>query len=124
MSKLNPNIIFVQEAEEVLAATVQRGESLLLNGIDHFSDVMSWLNLAHLSLEYVPSCQGSFDSLCLDGRGSNRDILEIGLSILRDAVKKVHSPVYFSLSPPSHDYQALVRFYSGEGVVSDGLYVW
>ena len=124
MSRLSPNIIFVQEAEEVLEATVERGESLLLNGVDHFSDVMSWLNLAHLSLEFVPSCQSSFDSLCLDDRGSNREIVEIGLSILRDAVKKAHSPLYFSLSPPSHDYQALVRFYHNEGMVSDGLYVW
>jgi hypothetical protein len=124
MSRLNPNIIFVQEAEEVLEATVQRGESLLVNGVDHFSDVMSWLNLAHLSLEFVPSCQSSFDSLCLDGRGSNREIVEIGLSILRDGLRKIHSPVYFSLSPPSHDYQALVRFYFDEGSVSDALYVW
>ena len=124
MSRLNPNIVFVQEAGEVLEATVQRGESLLCNGVDHFSDVMSWLNLAHLSLEFLPSCQSSFDSLCLEGGGSNMQIVEIGLSILRDALRKIHSPVYFSLSPPSHDYQALVRFYSGEGVVSDGLYVW
>ena len=85
---------------------------------------MSWLNLGHLSLEYVPSCQSSLDSLCLDGRGSNRQVVEIGLSILRDGLRKVHSPCYFSLSGPSEAYQALVRFYRNEGVVSDGLYVW
>jgi hypothetical protein len=124
MSRLSPNIIFVQEAEEVLKATIERGESLLLNGVDHVSDVMSWLNLSHLSLEYVPSCQSSFASLCIDGRGSNRQLVETGLSILRDAVKKIHSPVHFSLATPSEDYKALVRLYANEGVVSDDLYVW
>lgn len=29
MSRLNPDIIYVLEAEEVLKATIQRGESLL-----------------------------------------------------------------------------------------------
>jgi hypothetical protein len=124
MSRLNPNIIFEREAEEILKIAVERGEFLLMNGVDHFSDVLSWLNLARLSLEYVPSCQSSFDTLCFDGRGSNREIVETGLSILRDALKKVHRPIYFNLSPPSQDYQALVRFYSGEGEISDGLYVW
>ena len=124
MSRLNPNIIFVQEAEEVMKATIERGEFLLMNGVDHFSDVMSWLNLAHLSLEVVPSCQSSFNSLCVEGDGSNRQSVEIGLSILRDAVKKIHSPIYFSLTSPSEAYQSLVRFYFDEGVVSDGLYVW
>jgi hypothetical protein len=124
MSKLNPNIIFVQEAEEVLEATVQRGESLLCNGVDHISEVMSWFNLAHLSLEYVPSCQSSFDTLCLDEHASNRQLVGTGLSILRDALRKIHSPAYFSLNSPSEAYQALVRFYFDEGVVSHGLYVW
>jgi hypothetical protein len=95
-----------------------------VNGVDHVSEVMGWFNLAHLSLEYVPSCQSSLTLLCLDGRGSNKQLVELGLSILRDAVNKIHSPVYFSLAPPSEPYRALVRFYSGEGVISDGLYVW
>jgi hypothetical protein len=124
MSRLCPQIIFVEEAEEVLQATIQRGESLLLKGVDHVSEVMSWFNLSHLSLEYVPSCQHSLTLLCLDGCGSNRQLVEIGLSILRDALNKIHSPVFFSLAPPSEEYQALVRLYSGEGVLSDGLYVW
>ncbi|MGO9116846.1 MAG: hypothetical protein ACLQPD_04450 [Desulfomonilaceae bacterium] len=124
MSRLNPDIIYVQEAEEVLEATIQRGESLLQNGVDHFSDVMSWLNLAGVSLEFVPSCQRSFNLLCLDERSTNRQIVETGLSILRDALTKIHSLVYFNFNSPSEEYQALVRFYSGEGLMSDGFYVW
>lgn len=124
MSRLNPDIIYVLEAEEVLKATIQRGESLLQNGVDHFSDVMSWLNLAGVSLELVPVCQRSFNSLCFYEHRTNRQIVEIGLSILRDALAKIHSPIYFSFNSPSEEYKALVRFYSGQGLMSDGFYVW
>ena len=123
MSRLNPGIIDAQEAERVLEATIQRGESLLQNGVDHLSDVMSWLNLAAVSLELVPVCQRSFNSLCFYEHRTNRQIVEVGLSILRDALTKIHSPIYFSFDSPSEEYKALVRFYSGEGLMSDGLYV-
>jgi hypothetical protein len=111
---LNHNIVIAREAEEILDFTIQQGEFLLLYGAGDFSEILSWINLADLSLEVVPSCQESLNS-CLDWFGANRQRVEVALTILRDARQKLHSRIHASLRNPSKDYRILI-----ERVVSDG----
>ena len=109
------DVVVPEEAEVVFEYTITAGESLLLYGVEDFSQILSWLNVADLSLELVPSCRDSFRS-CFDWDGTNRERVEIALSILRDARKKIHNPLYAALLHPSRDYWILMERVSGRSV--------
>ncbi|MGO9570403.1 MAG: hypothetical protein ACLP5H_22960 [Desulfomonilaceae bacterium] len=102
------DIVAPREAEEVLNYTIDGGESLVLYGADDFGQILSWINLADLALEFIPSCRESLHT-CIDWFGSNRERVEVGLSILRDARAKVHNPLYFGLYQPTTEYQMLIE---------------
>jgi hypothetical protein len=114
MSTLNCNIVIRREAEEILDFTIQQGESLLLYGAEDFGVILSWINLADLSLEVIPSFRDSLHE-CLDWFGTNRQRVEVALTILRDARQKLHSRIHASLLRPSKEYRMLI-----ERLVSDG----
>ena len=108
------DIVLPHEAEEVLDYTISGGESLLLYGAEDFSEILSWINLADLSLEFVPSCRESFHC-CIDWYGTNRERVEVALTILRDARTKVHKPLYFGLYRPTREYWMLIERVCGKG---------
>lgn len=108
MSVLTYDVVAPREAEEILNYTIDGGESLLIYGVDDFSEILSWINLTDLALEFIPSCRDSLHT-CLDWFGTNRERVEVGLSILRDARSKIYNPLYFGLYEPSTEYQMLVE---------------
>ena len=108
MMSIHYDVVIPREAEEVLNYTISGGESLVLFGVDNFSEILSWLNLADLALEFVPSCRESLYT-CLDWFGTNRDRVEVTLTILRDARTKVHNPRYFGLYRPTREYRMLIE---------------
>jgi hypothetical protein len=55
---------------------------------------------------------------CLDWFGTNRQRVEVALTVLRDARQKLHSRIHASLLRPSKEYRILI-----ERVVSDGRVV-
>jgi hypothetical protein len=114
MSTLNYNIVIRREAEEILNFTIQLGESLLQYGVEDFGEILSWINLADLALEVVPSCRDSLHG-CLDWFGTNRQRVEVALTILRDGRQKLRARIHASLLGPSKEYRMLI-----ERVVSEG----
>ena len=102
------DVVISREAEEIFEFTISCGESLLLYGADDFAQILSWINLVDLSLEVVPVCRESLH-VCLDWNGTNRERVEVALSILRDAGQKLHSPLYASLLTPSPAYRMLIE---------------
>jgi hypothetical protein len=108
MSRLNYNIVIAREAEEILDFTIQQGESLLLYGVEDFGEILSWIHLADLALETLPSCRESLNS-CLDRNATNRYRVEVAISILRDAMGKVRNPLYGALVNPSMEYLILIE---------------
>ena len=114
------DIVAPHEAEEILNYTIDGGESLLLYGADDFGQILSWINLADLSLELIPSCRESLNS-CLDWDGTNRERVEVALSILRDARQKLHDPFYTTLRNPSDAYWMLIERVCGRKRASSGL---
>lgn len=111
------DVVVPREAEEILNFTIQQGETLLLYGAGDFSEILSWINLADLALEILPSCRESLNS-CLDWNATNRMQVEVALSILRDAIGKVHNPLYSALLHPSEAYRMLVERISDGSPVS------
>jgi len=114
------DVVLPREAEEVLDFTISCGKTLLLYGADDFSEILSWINLADLALEILPSCRESLNS-CLDLNATNRVRVEFALSILRDAMSKVHNPLYTTLLSPSEAYRMLVERISDGSPVSRSL---
>jgi hypothetical protein len=119
MSVLTYDVVAPREAEEILDYTIDGGESLLLYGVDDLSEIVSWLNLTDLALEFIPSCRESLHT-CLDWFGTNRERVEVGLSILRDARGKIYNPLYFGLYEPTTEYQMLIERVCG-GRVASGI---
>ncbi len=115
------DVVVPREAEEILDFTIQQGESLLLYGAGDFSEILSWINLADLALEILPSCRESLNS-CLDWNATNRMRVEVALSILRDAMGKIYSPLYSALLHPSEAYLMLTERICGARVASTGRY--
>jgi hypothetical protein len=113
------DVVIPREAEEILDFTIQRGESLLLYGVGDFSEILSWINLADLALEIIPSCRESLNS-CLDWNATNRERVEVALSILRDAMGKVRNPLYGALLNPSMEYLMLIERICGPRVACPG----
>jgi hypothetical protein len=109
------------EAEEVFDYTISGGESLLLFGVEDFSEIVSWINLADLTLEFVPSCRESLHA-CLDWYGTNRGRVEVTLAILRDARSKVHDFRYAALLGPSRQHRMLIERVCGRGAVFGNPY--
>lgn len=107
------DVVLPSEAESCLDYTISGGESLLLYGVDDFGQILSWLNLADLSLEFVPSCRDSLNT-CIDWFGTNRDRVEVAMTILRDARSKVHNLRYFGLYKPSTEYRMLIQRVCGK----------
>ena len=101
-------VVLTSEAEDVLDFTIIEGESLLTYGVEDFSQIMSWINLADLSLELMPSCRESLNS-CLDWDATNRERVEVALSVLRDARRKLDNPLYTVLLNPSRVYRMLIE---------------
>ena len=120
MSVLTYDVVAPREAEEVLNYTIDGGESLLLYGVDDFSEILSWINLADLSLEFIPSCRDSLHT-CLDWYRHEQGTSRGGLSILRDARSKIYNPLYFGLYEPSTEYQMLVERVCGGRAASGSL---
>jgi hypothetical protein len=119
MSTLNCNIVIRREAEEILDFTIQQGQSLLLYGAEDFGVILSWINLVDLTLEAVPSCRESLHE-CIDWFGTNRQRVEVALTILRDARQKLHTRIHASLPSPSKDYRMLIeRVVPGSAYLSD-----
>ena len=102
------DLVVPREAKEVLNFTIQVGQSLLQYGVEDFGEILSWINLADLSLEVIPSCRESLNS-CLDWNATNRERVQVALSILRDARGKVHNPLYAALLHPSESYRMLME---------------
>jgi hypothetical protein len=117
MSTLNCNIVIRREAEEILDFTIQLGESLLQYGAEDFGEILSWINLVDLTLEAVPSCRESLHE-CLDWFGTNKERVQLALTILRDAQQKLYGPLYMSLPAPSPEYRMLIAKLSDESLVS------
>ena len=109
------DVVVPREAEEIFDFTITGGESLLHYGVDDFSEIVSWINLADLALELVPSCRESLHT-CIDWYGTNRERVEVALSILRDARTKVNDPLYGALLHPSKDYRMLMERVDGWSV--------
>lgn len=101
------DVVIPREAEEVFDYTINGGESLLLYGVEDFSEIVSWINLADLALELVPSCRESLLT-CIDWFGTNRQRVEVCLSVLRDARAKINDPLYAALLNPSKEYRMLM----------------
>jgi|WetSurMetagenome_2_1015567.scaffolds.fasta_scaffold397404_2 hypothetical protein len=101
------DVVVPREAEAILDFTIQAGESLLTQGVADFGEILSWINIADLSLEVVPSCRESLNS-CLDWNGTNGQRVDIALSILRDAMSKIDNPLYSALLRPSEAYLMLI----------------
>jgi hypothetical protein len=114
-------VVIPREAEQALDYTIQAGESLVLYGADDFGQVLSWLNLADLALEFVPSCRESLHE-CIDWFGTHRARVELTLSILRDARTKVHDPLHFGLYEPTAEYRMLIERVCGRRAVSGSPY--
>ncbi len=108
MSTWNYDVIIPREAEEIFEFTIGGGESLVLYGAEDFGEILSWINLVDLSLEVVPSCRESLHA-CLDWFGTNRERVEVSLSILRDARAKINDPLYAALLNPSTEYRMLAE---------------
>lgn len=106
------DVIVPREAEEALEYTISGGEDLLLYGVDDFSEILSWINLVDVTLEVVPACRESLH-LCLDWFSSNRERVEVSLTILRDARGKIRDPLYAALLNPSKEYRVLIERVSG-----------
>lgn len=121
MSIFPYDVVVPRQAEEVLDYTITGGESLLLYGVDDFSEIVGWINLADLTLELVPSCRESLHT-CIDWYGTNRERVEVTLAILRDARNKVHNPLYFALYQPSTAYRMLVERVCGSRASSASPY--
>lgn len=115
------DVVLPREAEEVLDFTISCGKTLLLYGAGDFSEILSWINLADLALEILPSCRESLNS-CLDWNATNRERVEVALSILRDAMSKVHNPLYSTLLHPSEAYRMLTERICGARDASTGRY--
>jgi len=111
------DVVLPREAEAVLNYTISGGESLLLYGVEDFSEILSWINLADLSLEFVPSCRESLHT-CIDWYGTNRERVEVTLTILRDARTKVHNPRHAALLNPEEAHRMLVERVCGKGSAS------
>jgi len=116
MHPLSCDFVIPCEAEEVIDYTINGGESLLLYGVDDFSEIVSWINLADLTLEFVPSCRESLHA-CIDWYATNRERVELTLAILRDARSKVHDLRYAALLGPSRKHRMLVERVCGRGAV-------
>jgi hypothetical protein len=121
MSNWNYDVIIPREAEEVFDYTISGGESLLLYGVEDFSEIVSWINLADLTLEFVPSCRESLHT-CIDWFGSNRERVEVTLAILRDARSKVHDFRYAALLGPSRKHRMLIERVCGRGAACGSPY--
>jgi hypothetical protein len=102
------NTVAPHESKEVFDYTISGGEDLLIFGVDDFSQIVSWINLVDLTLEVVPTCRESLHT-CLNWFGTNRERVELSLTILRDARKKLHNPLYVSLLSPSPTYRMLIE---------------
>ncbi len=108
MSIFPYDMVVPHEAEEILNYTIDGGESLLLYGVDDFSEIVGWINLADLSLEFVPSCRESLHT-CIDWFATNRERVEVALAILRDARRKIYNPLYFGVYQPTTAYLMLIE---------------
>jgi hypothetical protein len=116
------DVVIPRQAQAVLDYTIDGGESLLLYGTEDFGQILTWINLADLSLEVVPTCRESLNN-CLDWFSTNRERVEVGLSILRDARQKLHDPLHASLFKPSLAYQMLIESVcDGKTVLSSPYY--
>jgi len=108
MHALSCDFVIPCEAERVFDYTINGGEALLMFGVDDFGQILSWVNLADLALELVPSCRESLHS-CVDWYATNRERVEITLTILRDARSKVHDLRYAALLGPSKEHRMLIE---------------
>ena len=108
MSIYSYDFVTPTEAREVLDYTITGGDSLLRYGVEDFGQIMSWINLADLALEIVPSCRASLN-VCLDWYATNRERVEVTLTVLRDARDKAHSPLYADFLNPSQAYRMLME---------------
>jgi hypothetical protein len=102
------DVVVQREAQAVLDFAISGGEALLLYGVDDSSEILNWINLADLALEIIPLCRESLHS-CVDSYSTNRERVQVALSILRDATEKVNDPLYATLLHPSTDYRMLVE---------------
>jgi hypothetical protein len=116
------DVVAPREAQAVLDYTIDGGESLLIYGTEDFGQILTWINLADLSLELVPTCRESLNE-CLDWFSTNRERVEVALTILRDARHKIHDSRSASLFKPSPAYRMLIeRVCDGKTVLSSPYY--
>jgi hypothetical protein len=123
MPGFESEFITIGESENVIHCAISEGETLLNYGTGDLSEIVSWFNLAQVALEMVPACLDSLQTLCFDWRQSNRERVEIAVSILRDAARKIRNPLYFGVYEPSPEYRMLIeRVSRGSSVVGDFQY--
>jgi hypothetical protein len=113
MPRFGHKFVTICEAESAIEFTILKGETLLSVGTDDPSDVENWLLMAALCLETVPSCLHSFQVVCCQRTMSNRDRVGTGLSILRDATRKLYDPLHASLSRTSEQCRGLIEAVCG-----------